>query len=412
MFKSILTKFKTDGAMGYNRHATMKRKLFFGVLVVLFIPVFAQEVPSDAYIKYKAIQINGVYYNLLSDGTAEVTNARGGDSDGENCYAGKIIILPSVSYSGTNYNVTKIGKYAFYYCKYLDEVIIHNRIRRIGYGAFAGSKIYSIKLPESIKVIDKYAFNQSKICEMIIPESVDTIGDYAFLNCENLSSVNLPQNVAYVGLWAFAGTSIFKPVYNSHIFAYLPPSFSEYAIPDGIKVIAGGAFSCCTGLTKLKIPISVKTIGEYACAGYHGYNIPGCHSLNEVCISDGVIEVKMYAFYGCSSLEKVIIGNNVEKLCERCFANCKNLKTITFGKKLKYIGKSVFGACEKLESVNLPQGLVQIEAYAFSGCRSLIYLTIPSSVNKIGSNAFYGMPYIVYSGNASGAPWGANAVCQ
>ena len=397
--------------MGYNRHATMKRKTFLGVLVVLHLSIFAQEAPAGAYIRYKAIQVNGVYYNLLSDGTAEVTNNRGGDSSGKNCYSGKIIILPSVSYNGTIYYVTKIGEYAFSHCEYLDEVSIHDRITRIGYAAFESSKIYSIRLPEGIRVIDGFAFSQTKIFTITIPESVDTIEWCAFLKCRNLRSINLPENVKYVGAWAFGGTSISKPVYNSRIFAYLPNSFSEYAIPDGIKYIAGGAFAYCSYLSKLKIPISVKTIGEQAFAPSI-FDAPGCLSLTDIYIPDGVTEIKTYAFYKCSSLEKVTIGNNVERLGESCFAKCTNLKTVTLGKNLKYIESGAFGTCKSLESINLPQGLVQIDSYAFSGCNKLIYLSIPNTVNKIGSDAFNNMPYIMYSGHASGAPWGAKAVCQ
>ena len=60
----------------------MKRGSCLLWLTMILIVAQAQS------IIYEAVPINGVYYNLLSDGTAEVTNSRGGDSDGENCYSG------------------------------------------------------------------------------------------------------------------------------------------------------------------------------------------------------------------------------------------------------------------------------------------------------------------------------------
>ena len=84
---------------------------------------------------------------------------------------------------------------------------------------------------------------------MTIPNSVTSIGDFAFLRCSSLTS----------------------PVYNAHVFAKMPESYSgAYTIPDGIESIAGGAFWGCSSLTSVTIPSSVTSIGSYAFSGCTG----------------------------------------------------------------------------------------------------------------------------------------------
>jgi len=64
---------------------------------------------------------------------------------------------------------------------------------------------------------------------------------------------------------------LISPLYNDHVFAYLPATYSgAYTIPDGIESLAGGAFAGCSGLTSATIPNSVTTIGDWAFSGCTG----------------------------------------------------------------------------------------------------------------------------------------------
>ena len=54
--------------------------------------------------------------------------------------------------------------------------------------------------------------------------------------------------------------------------------------------------------------------------------------------------------------------------------------------------------------------VTSIGSSAFLGCSGLTSVTIPNSVTSIGKDAFSYVPNIVYSGTATGSPWGARNV--
>ena len=102
---------------------------------------------------------------------------------------------------------------------------------------------------------------------LTIPNSVTSIGNYAFYYCTGLTS----------------------PVYNAHVFAYMPPSYSgEYTIPDGIEIISSTAFYSCSNLTSVTIPNSVTNIGDYAFEYCTGLTTITCKAVNPPALGDDV----------------------------------------------------------------------------------------------------------------------------
>ena len=71
---------------------------------------------------------------------------------------------------------------------------------RIDFGAFDGSALTEVALPDSVAVIDAFAFyGCTGLNEIVIPAGVKEIGDSAFYACENLKAVyflgNAPETV-------------------------------------------------------------------------------------------------------------------------------------------------------------------------------------------------------------------------
>ena len=175
-----------------------------------------------------------------------------------------------------------IGDFAFHYCDGLTSVTIPNSVTSIGASAFRYcNSLTSIEIPNSVTSIGEEAFYECKgLTSVEIPNSVTSIGNNAFSGCTGLTFVTFPNSVINMGDFAFSRCKgLTSPVYNIHVFAYMPSSCSgEYTIPNGIETIAGGSFSSCKDLTSVILPNSVTEIGDYTF-----YNCTGLTSI--ICLS-------------------------------------------------------------------------------------------------------------------------------
>ncbi len=154
---------------------------------------------------------------------------------------------------------------------------------------------------------------------------------------------------------------------------------SEVVIPseiNGVKVtnIGDGAFSSssnlsnCNNITKVTIPDSVISIGDYA--------FSGCEKLEDVVIPDSVTSIGDYAFLRCNSLSSVTIPDSEVSIGDGAFENCAGLLKITLPNNKISIGDSAFSECTSLQSVNIPDNIVRIGKDAFWVCNNLKEISV------------------------------------
>ena len=297
------------------------------------------------------VQIGDLYYNLdNSKQIAEVTSQYK-----SNPYWSTPITMAnipsSVTYNEVEYRVTSIGNHAFYKCTGLISVAI--------------------------------------------PNSVTSIGDIAFYGCTSLTSITLPNSVTIIGYDAFDGcSSLISPVFNAHMFAYMPTSYSgAYIIPNGIESIVSEAFRGCSSLTSVTIPNSVTSIGNSAfawCTILTSINVATDNAIYSS--EDGVLFDKVKTTliqYPCGQQGAYIIPQSVTNIGHAAFSGCKGLTSVTIPNSVTSIGSSTFAYCSSLTSVTIPNSVTSIGNSAFSGCSSLTSVTIPNSVTSIGDFAFY-----------------------
>ena len=125
----------------------MNKNSFATLLLTLLLSMISTN--TFAY----DFEVDGVYYNLMQDGSAIVTS-------GDNQYSWDVVIPEQVTFEGVVYPVVSIGKNAFQYCSDLLSVTIPNSVTSIETKAFFGCEyLTSVTIPNSVTSIGEYAFS-------------------------------------------------------------------------------------------------------------------------------------------------------------------------------------------------------------------------------------------------------------
>ena len=107
--------------------------------------------------------------------------------------------------------LTKIEKRSFAHMYGLKtEVVIPEGVTEIGEGAFSCSYMPSVRLPSTLKKIEKQAFMYAhNLTKITLPDGLETIGDEAFSGCRFKKAIVLPASIKSIGKKAFYGYSYY-----------------------------------------------------------------------------------------------------------------------------------------------------------------------------------------------------------
>ena len=420
--------------------------------IILFALAFANTI--FAY-DFKA---GDLYYNIIGSSEVEVTYEH---LFSEENYSGatEVTIPETVTHEGTTYTVTAVGDLAFSECHSLETINIPNGIKRIGDSAFnLCTSLTSVIIPGSMKKIEEGAFwgcntlasitmpdnviiegnafhdtewyfnqpegfiylgnalygykgNMPENTSLTIKDGTTTISDNALYDCYNLTDINFPSSIEYVGTFALSGTQWYENLQdgliyiNDVLYQCKGNPDSHVEIKNGTVCISGFAFSNCEDIKSVTIPSTVTTIGENA----FGY----CYSLESINIPNSVKSIGEHAFYCCTGLTSATIGNGISDMDGALFSGCENLNSVSFTQgatvlgnnifdecsaltsvvlpnTITFIGENAFNDCRSLNTINIPTGVKILRNGVCSGCTSLTEINIPNSVTSIGASAFQG----------------------
>lgn len=241
-----------------------------------------------------------------------------------------------------------IACYAFANSHISGALVIPDGVSFIGEGAFRGTDITSLSLPESLTNIGLESFRDNKLLSssLSLPDKLVGIGTYAFANCALTGQLVLPESLEYIGAGAFEAAGNFN---------------GDLSIPEKIQFLSSRAFARTSFTGNLYLN-NVKGF-ESGCFSY-------CQFKGELVIPDGVVEIS-----------------------EDCFS-CNMFSSVIFPNSIKRIEAGAFLGCQRLIDISqFPEGLVSIGDSAFSGC-GLTKLTIPSTLQTIQGSAFYNCYYL------------------
>ena len=195
------------------------------------------------------------------------------------------------------------------------------------FGFFSGGKFVSIKLPNSVIVLEQNSFSYCKALVTVeLSQNLSIIWDEAFRGCSSLSEIILPNSLTHISHLAFAEcTSLEHINIPKNVFS---DASSSVFYKSGLKTVElseqatlpYGIFAY-TPLKEIIIPITVKKIESHA--------FSNCLELEDIYLNDGLQTIGYQAFKS-TKIKEIIIPRTVETVTEIAFEGCYNLRQVKF----------------------------------------------------------------------------------
>lgn len=299
-------------------------------------------------------------------------------------------------------SASEIPTYAFYGCRYIEEINVENATSIEGFAFSTCNSLKKLSLPNSLTNIDIYAFYDcSSLRTLTLPSSLSHIGDDAFLSCfklyeiYNLSPLTLETGSTGNGMVAYYAQIIHTSQDEEPIQTMLTDELVELIGVNGeyiATMYTGGE----TSLTLGDLHYNGITVSAYSLA--KGF-INGT-SVSALAIGPQVTALSNNCFESNGVLQTVDMSMAmIQSIPDNCFLNCSSLYGVSIPNITK-IGMQAFHSCRLLGTVSLHDN-VEIGELAFAYCSNLQSITIPIGAT-IGENAFIGCKNLLEVYNLAG----------
>lgn len=252
-----------------------------------------------------------------------------------------------------------------------------------GIGSCADTEIVIPGTIEGVPVIEIAvdAFNgNTRIQSLYCGSRVTKIGDRAFLNCKNLKTIIIPDNVLSIGKEAFESCGV-----------------TDLVLGDRIKEIGRDAFMFCAHLKSIKLPNDLTAISDNCfCA---------CTSLFDVELSPNIISIGDQAF-SSTRITSIYIPASVSSISPYAFDSTSlvNFEVDNYNPYFSGIDGVLFSK-DKTELIRLPDGrkgdYAVPEGVRIIGENAIsdVEVTLSESVSHISTMSFRGKAGITINAN-------------
>ena len=249
--------------------------------------------------------------------------------------------------------------------------------------AFAGSRIQSIDIPDTVTLIDAHCFEKCYKLQSVhmshARSRLRRIGDSAFLRCSALRSFIVPDSLEEIGAKCFW-------------MCYCLRQFTISMHGQKLRKIGTSAFFG-SRLESFYIPETLVDLPEQLCE--YCPNMRRCFFAYDVTFT----MLPNLMFLSCQSLMTINIPDSVVVIGTQCFAGCSRLFAVSFGSnsRLQRILPGAFSDT-KLEEIDLPDSLEEIGPYAFLRCYRLARVGFgkESKLRTVGIGAFCACRSLTY----------------
>ena len=253
------------------------------------------------------------------------------------------VIIPSTI---NGYNVTSIGKFAFYCC--------------------------------------------DGISSIVMPDTVISLGDYSFSTCSNLKTVTLSRNLSSEksGGYLFYNSTSIETV-------YVPENMIDQTFIDHfnyhLDTVIKGSVNNSQYRLDYEIPIKDRnaTITKYNANANASDNVTV--TIPDTILGRNVTKIATGAF-SSSNVYQVIMSNNITALESWSFNGCANLKKLTVSKNVSCAqsGGYLFTGCNNLTDITVPADMADREfishfQYCIGGAK-LIKPDVDAKVTQVYNN--------------------------
>ncbi len=361
-----------------------------GDALIWYISATNEETKVNTYSYVKATS-SEVDYNCSWNGTTH----------GATCYQVGTI---TITVDGTAYAASKIVV-----ANFMDDILVtSNKCIDSRINAFSGTfksstNIQYVYLPLDTVALHADVFNG---CSNLVGLNLEDLLELRMLNTTTLSGCKKLYSGQVLDLTNTKLVEIAKGALSS-----VP--VTEIKLPSTLKTIGEWAFQY-TAITRMDLPESITSFNDNS-------TFRGCESLETITGYKRLIDNKIVKQIGSNQFEKCYALSNVDGLItngvlvipegftringQLSFSDCDRLVYVEFPSTITYVGQAAFSWCDNIKLVSFDKVDAKIknaikngESYTsvefnncgtFKGCKNLVALSVPEGTTTI-INRFVG----------------------